>query len=186
MPVIEDYISSLQLSLKKLEVGKVEELARIMAGAVRRNKAVYAFGNGDSASNSLHFAMDFSKGASTAGRRLKAFSLAGNVPLMTAWGNDTKYDNIFKAQLEGVLEEGDVVVAISGSGNSPNILNAAEYAKKNKAYTVGLTGFDGGRLKGMCDLCIVAPSDNMERVEDVHFALIHMAKMRFLEELRKG
>ena len=106
-------------------------------------------------------------------RRFRVLALTDNVPLMTAWANDAHYDDIFAEQLRPFLREGDVVFAISGSGNSPNVLKGLQLARDTSAHTIGLTGFEGGKMKKLCDICVVVPSDNMQVIEDVHLSVSH-------------
>ena len=105
---------------------------------------------------------------------MKAFALTDNVPLLSAWANDTAYENIFAEQLENLVETGDIAIGISGSGNSQNVLNGVKVAKAKGASTIGIIGFDGGKLKRLVDLAIVVPNDNMEQVEDIHLLLAHI------------
>jgi D-sedoheptulose 7-phosphate isomerase len=100
-------------------------------------------------------------------------ALTDNVPLMTAWANDSHYDAVFAEQLRNLVQAGDLVVAISASGNSPNVLRGLEVARAAGAKTVGLTGYEGGLLRDRCDLCLVVPSDNMQHIEDVHLSAAH-------------
>ncbi len=106
-------------------------------------------------------------------RRFRVLSLTDNIPVMTAWANDARYEDIFAEQLRNFVEKGDIVLAISGSGNSPNILNGLKVARETGAYTIGLTGFQGGKMKDLCDLCLVVPSDNMQFIEDLHVCISH-------------
>lgn len=135
-------------------------------------------GNGGSAATASHFACDLAKGTTmdnpSMRKRFKVTALTDNVPLLTAWANDIDYENMFVEQLKNLLEEGDLVIAISGSGNSKNVLKAVEYANTRAAKTVGLTGFEGGRLKDMVKECLIVPSNSIERIEDVHLILEHL------------
>jgi len=106
-------------------------------------------------------------------RRLKTMALTDNIPLITAWGNDTHYERIFAEQLRNFAVRNDVAFAISGSGNSPNVLLALQAAKEAGAFTVGFAGYQGGKMKTLCDVCAVVPSDNMQMIEDMHHAMLH-------------
>jgi D-sedoheptulose 7-phosphate isomerase len=131
-------------------------------------------GNGGSAANAEHFVNDLGKGGRRGfPRRFKVLSLASNVPLLTAWANDTDYEHVFAEQLRNFVGPADVVMAISGSGNSRNVLNAIALARARGAVTVGLTGFDGGKLKALCDHCVVVPSDDMQHIEELHLVVLH-------------
>jgi len=142
--------------------------------AYKNNRTVYLFGNGGSAALASHSACDLGKGTSVTGsRRFRVLSLTDNMALMTAWANDACYEDIFAEQLRHFVEKGDVVIAISGSGNSPNVLKGLSVAREAGAYTIGLTGYQGGKMKALCDLCLVVPSDNMQFIEDLHLCISH-------------
>ncbi|MER3404974.1 MAG: phosphoheptose isomerase, partial [Chloroflexota bacterium] len=117
--------------------------------------------------------------------RVRALALTDNVPLLTAWANDSAYSDVFAEQLENLVEPGDVVVAISGSGNSPNVLKAVELARARGAATIGWTGFQGGRLKDLVDVVIIVPSDSMAQIEDVHLTLNHALAEALREAIRR-
>jgi D-sedoheptulose 7-phosphate isomerase len=106
-------------------------------------------------------------------KRFRVLALTDNVPLLTAWANDTRYEDVFAEQLRSFLHKDDVAFAISGSGNSQNILNALEVAREVGALTIGLTGFQGGKIKPLCDFCMVIPSENMQVIEDIHLSVTH-------------
>jgi D-sedoheptulose 7-phosphate isomerase len=101
------------------------------------------------------------------------FALTDNVPLMTAWANDASYEDVFAEQLATLVDKDDIALAISGSGNSPNVLKALHVAREAGAFTIGLTGFQGGKMKALCDLCVIVPSDNMQVIEDLHVSVSH-------------
>jgi D-sedoheptulose 7-phosphate isomerase len=135
-------------------------------------------GNGGSASTASHMASDLNKGANrTDAPRFSAIALTDNIPLMMAWANDSSYDDVFIEQLRNHLEKGDVVIGISGSGNSLNVLKAIGYANSSGATTIGLAGFDGGELAKMAKISYTVPSHCMQQVEDVHLILEHMLSM---------
>jgi D-sedoheptulose 7-phosphate isomerase len=153
----------------------MHRIVPLLVRARREGRTVFFFGNGGSASTAAHFVVDISKVAARGpGRRIKCVGLADNIPTMTAWGNDSDYSVIFSEQLKILAEKGDVVVAISGSGNSPNVLKAVEAAKEIGASTIGLTGIGGGKLKTMVDVPVVVPSNSMQHTEDVHVSLLHL------------
>ncbi|HNT60612.1 MAG TPA: SIS domain-containing protein [Candidatus Bilamarchaeaceae archaeon] len=185
--VMKDYVSSLRASVDALRLEELEAAAEVLNHAREHGKRVYIFGNGDSATNSLHYAMDLSKGITVDGeRRFRSISLNENVPLLTALGNDYGYEQVFKSQLEGLLEVGDVVIGISGSGNSPNVLKGIEYANSLGAVTIGITAMGGGKLKGIAKHSIVVDTDSMEIAEDVHFIIGHMLKMHLISRMKGG
>jgi len=107
-------------------------------------------------------------------KRLKALSVADSMPMVTAWANDSEYEQVFAGQIENFIQAEDVAFGISGSGNSPNVLRALELARRKGATTVGLVGFGGGKMKALLDCAIVVPSHNMQKVEDAHLVLAHM------------
>lgn len=172
---IKKYISEVSATLQRLPVDNIAQVVELLEEARLKAKRVFIFGNGGSAATASHFAADLSKGAISEGKaRIKAFALTDNVPLLTAWANDIAYESIFAEQLENFIEPGDVAIGISGSGNSPNVLNGIKVAKANGATTIGFIGFNGGRLKELVDIHIIVPSHNMEQVEDIHLLLEHV------------
>jgi D-sedoheptulose 7-phosphate isomerase len=155
----------------------VDRIAAELLAAYRDGRTVFIFGNGGSAATASHFACDLSKGATTripaAAKKFRVIALTENTSLITAWANDSNYEDIFAEQLRNLLAPDDVVLAISGSGNSPNVLKALELALCAGAHTIGLTGFRGGKMKPLCRTCLVVPCENMEVIEDVHLAACH-------------
>jgi D-sedoheptulose 7-phosphate isomerase len=170
----EAYFRSVGSILRALPFTLIDHVTEALWRAYLENRAVYVFGNGGSAALASHCACDLGKGTAVNGnRRFRVVALTDNVPLMTAWANDSCYDDIFSEQLTSVIQQGDVALAISGSGNSPNVLKALHLAREMGALTIGLTGFQGGRMLPLCDLCVVVPSDNMQVIEDLHVAVSH-------------
>jgi D-sedoheptulose 7-phosphate isomerase len=170
----QGYFGHLNQILQLLPYETVDQIVRQLLRAYEANRMIFTFGNGGSASLASHMACDLGKGTSVAGlRRLRVMSLTDNIALMTAWANDAKYDDIFAEQLRNWVEPDDVVLAISGSGNSPNVLNGLRTAREAGCYIIGLTGFQGGKMKDLCDLCLVVPSDNMQFIEDLHVCVSH-------------
>ncbi|OGR48285.1 MAG: hypothetical protein A2X37_05500 [Elusimicrobia bacterium GWA2_66_18] len=146
-----------------------------MEEAQRTGRFVWVCGNGGSAATSAHVGCDFGKTAAKAGAKpLKAVSLSDNTAFMTAVGNDLSFEETFSRQLENVVAAGDVVVLITGSGNSPNLLKAAKLSRGRGAKVIGLLGFDGGRLKAMCDESLLIPSDQYGVIEDMHMSVAHI------------
>lgn len=149
-------------------------MSRVLVRAYERRKTVFLFGNGGSAALASHFACDLSKGTVNGSSvRYRALALTDNVPVMTAWANDASYEDIFAEQLATFASPGDVAFAISGSGNSPNVIKALNMAKQSGMVTAGITGFSGGRMAGLCTACIVVPCDNMQIIEDLHVCIAH-------------
>jgi len=151
-------------------------IADVIYEAYTRNRHVFAFGNGGSSACASHFIEDVAKGIDygPGQPRYRALALTDSVALITAWANDTAYENVFVEQLRNFVEAGDVAIGISASGNSPNVLRAVELAKEVGASTVGLTGYDGGKLAKMADRAIIVRSDNMQKIEDVHLVICHL------------
>ncbi len=180
---VENYIAQNLTLLKSLDA---REIARIIAEfekARDARKRIYAIGNGGSASTASHFVNDMGKGASI-GRetRFKTIPLTDNVEWMTALSNDLCYEDVYVEQLKNFAEPGDVLLAISGSGNSENVLRAVRYANEVGCITIGFTGFEGGKLRELVQHCVVIPSDHMGRIEDMHLILQHMICYYFMEQ----
>ena len=162
--------------LDGLPHAEVEHVVDILHRTYQRGRKVFIFGNGGSAALASHFACDLGKGTSIPGKTSKRFqvlALTDNMPLLTAWANDTSYEQVFAEQIRNFAQPDDVAFAISGSGNSPNVLRGLEVAREVGAFNIGLTGFKGGEMKLLCDLCIVIPSDNMQLIEDLHVSVSH-------------
>lgn len=170
------YLGYLTDLLARLDVDAIAAFIDLLLQARDREARIFFIGNGGSAATASHFANDLAIGTRSAGKPFRAISLTDNVPVMTAIGNDFGYAEIFRRQLEIQMQPGDVVVAISASGNSPNLLEAVEYATGHGADTVALTGFDGGRLKQIARLNIHVPTTKGEYgpSEDVHMVLDHL------------
>ncbi len=173
--------------LANLPYSRIEGVARELVRAYREGRGVYLFGNGGSAALASHFACDLGKGTikdRIAGKRFRVVSLTDNIPLLTAWANDSCYEDVFSEQLQNLLTTGDIAFAISGSGNSGNVLRALRAAKAAGGITMGLTGYSGGKMKALCDHCIVIPSDNMQVIEDFHLSVSHALFTRVCQHMR--
>ncbi|MDQ7844118.1 MAG: SIS domain-containing protein [Armatimonadota bacterium] len=168
------YIASLQSQLAALAQADLLRVEALLLRARAEGRTIFILGNGGSAATASHMANDLNKGATVGDRpRFRALALTDNVPLITAWANDTHYGNVFVEQLANFFQPGDVVVAISGSGNSPNVLAAVEWAARRGAVTIGFTGGDGGQLRRLVACPVVVPSHKMEQIEDMHLILSH-------------
>jgi D-sedoheptulose 7-phosphate isomerase len=179
------YIERLKSLLDSLELESIAEVVELLRDLRERRKSVYIIGNGGSAATATHMALDLSFCTRMCeGPRLRAISLATNISYITAAANDLNYEVIFEEQLKDLLQNGDAVIAISASGNSPNILRAVKFAKAMGATTVGITGFTGGRLKEMCDLTLHVESEEGDYgpVEDIHMILDHLITAYFIEQ----
>jgi D-sedoheptulose 7-phosphate isomerase len=175
------YLDEVAKTLEHMEKDlpfRAEEIVSALVIARDSGKRVYICGNGGSASTASHMASDLNKGSNRKdARRFKAVALTDNIPAMLAWANDSSYDDIFVEQLRNHLEKGDVVIGISGSGNSSNVLKALHYANDEGALTIGLTGFDGGKMAQLAKICYVVPSHTMQQVEDIHLLIEHMLSL---------
>jgi D-sedoheptulose 7-phosphate isomerase len=153
----------------------VQRIVPILLRAREEHRTVFFFGNGGSASTASHFVTDISKVATRGeARPIRCVGLSDNIPSLTAWANDTDYSRIFSEQLKTLAGPGDVAVAISGSGNSPNVLEAVRAAHALNMTTIGLTGIGGGQLKELVDVALVVPSNSMQHTEDVHVIVLHL------------
>lgn len=172
----QEYFEMYKDVVTLLPYSVVDEIVEELLHRYEHGKAVFLFGNGGSAALASHIACDLGKGTLVNGNsqtRFRAVALTDNIPLMTAWANDSSYERIFAEQLSNLISPGDVAFAISGSGNSPNVLSALQVARAAGAVTVGLTGFQGGKMKPLCDYCVVVPSNNMQIIEDFHLSVAH-------------
>jgi D-sedoheptulose 7-phosphate isomerase len=161
-------------ALTQIPIGAVERVVDAILAAQRRRRHVYILGNGGSASTASHFAADLSKATIVDGQhRLRVLSLADNAALITAWANDTSYEGVFAEQLDNLLDPEDLVVAISVSGSSPNVVQAVHTARAHGAVTVGLLGTNGGSLLDLVDIAIHVESHDYGVVEDCHLVLEH-------------
>jgi len=171
---INGYFDCLSNTITNLPFDSIDVVAEILVRAYVDSRMIYLFGNGGSAALASHFACDLGKGTvNGTGKRFRVLALTDNVPMITAWANDANYEDIFSEQLANFAKPHDVAFAISGSGNSPNVLRGLRTAKELGATTVGLTGFSGGKLKDFCDVCVIIPSDNMQVIEDLHLCVAH-------------
>jgi len=160
---------------ESLDLPTVERLARLLLEARRRGRHVFVMGNGGSAATAASIAVDFSKTAAPpGGRGFKCISLAESSAFITAMSNDHTFDDIFVRQLDNLLQPGDAALFISGSGNSPNLVKAARFARQRGAKTAALLGFDGGKLMGLVDAPVLIPSDDYGVIEDLHLAVSHI------------
>ena len=171
----KQYFDELQGVVADLSHDSIDQIADTLLMAYESEKSLYLFGNGGSASLASHFACDLGKGTAycNGGKRFRVLSLTENLSTLTAWANDSGFEDIYSEQLRNFVQPHDVAFAISASGNSRNVLNALRIGREAGARTVGLSGFDGGKMKSMCDMCIVVPSNNMQIIEDLHLAMAH-------------
>ena len=169
------YLDTLSAVLDKLSVDEIDNAARLLWDNYLSGRRVVFCGNGGSAATASHLPADFQKNMHLlGGRPWECLSLVDSIPLLTAWSNDTDYANVFAGQARTWLRPGDLLVAISGSGNSPNVLAAVEAAHEAGAVTLGWSGFGGGKLARLARHNIVVHSDNMQMVEDAHMIVGHL------------
>jgi D-sedoheptulose 7-phosphate isomerase len=173
--LLETYFQQLAGIIPMLPYPAMDGIARAILQAFEEQKTVFVFGNGGSAASASHMMCDMNKGTVQAvvGKRLKVMALTDNVPLLTAWANDSSYERVFSEQLKNFVSSRDVVLAISASGDSSNVVMALQTARERGAVNVGLAGYEGGAMKPLCDICAVVPSDNMQMIEDMHHAMLH-------------
>ncbi len=169
------YFTELEEMLQSISQTHLHHVLSLLEDAYRNGRRIFIMGNGGSAATASHFALDLAKNTIMPGApRVKAISLTDHVPLITAWSNDTAYEHVFKEQLANMIEPGDVVIGISASGNSLNVINALRLAKQTRAVTVGLLGASGGLIKNIVDAHVLAPGQNIEQEEDAHLILAHI------------
>jgi len=177
----KEYIEKVIDTLGKIDTEAISGVADVLIETLYSNGTIYIFGNGGSAATASHIQNDFNMGMSEySNKKFKFVCLSDNVATITAIANDFSYDEIFVRQLKDRLSENDVVIAISGSGNSKNIIKAVEYAKTKDNTVIGITGFDGGRLEQLSDYNLHADIDDMQVSEDIHLLFSHLI-MRVLK-----
>ena len=172
---VQAYFQTLSRTIPQLPFASIQQIISVIMQAFEDDHTIFVFGNGGSAATASHIVCDLSKGTigGSDAPRLKVMAFTDNVPLLTAWANDAGYDQIFSQQVRNFVRPGDVVLAISGSGNSPSVIQALKTARDLGATTLGMAGFQGGEMKAFCDICAVVPSDNIQVVEDLHHAIAH-------------
>ena len=182
MNFAEQYKTALLDAIQKIDVNLVEQAIQWFDQARTDSRHIFVCGNGGSASTASHFACDIVKGASfNRPARFRIMALTDSLPTMTAYANDVGYDCVFAEQLKNFAQPGDIVMAISGSGNSPNVLRAVEYANAAGCKTIALTGRDGGKLGPLAQLNIQVPVPHMGHIEDAHMIICHMIAYRFMD-----
>lgn len=175
MKIIQNYISTLQQTLDKLPQHLVVKVIEALERARLQGRQVFIMGNGGSASTASHFVCDLAKNTRREGSsHYRVIGLTDNMAIFSAYANDDGYESVFAKQLENLILPDDIVIGISASGNSQNVLNAIQLAKERGAMTIAFTGFDGGRIGKLVDINIHVMSDIIEHVEDIHLMLEHM------------
>jgi D-sedoheptulose 7-phosphate isomerase len=179
---IEKYLSDQKAVIDSIPVHDVEKLIEKFSEALKEDRQIFVFGNGGSGTNASHFVTDLGKSSSDKTyRRFRCLSLNENVSWITAIGNDYKYEDIFKRQLENYAKEGDVVMVLSVSGSSPNLVTAVEWCRKNNVYTIALVGASKGELATLADQVVVINSAHYGRVEDAEMNICHIICYAFIE-----
>ena len=174
MNSLKEYFDIEQTLLKTAAFDRVDAVTALLERARSEGRRIFVFGNGGSGSTASHFACDLGKGTVKPERpRFKVLCLNDNMPTLTAYANDFGFDTVFAEPLISLAERGDIAIAFSGSGNSPNILRAMEAASKHGVVTVGFSGFQGGKLKDCVELHVNVPSEVMPQIEDVHLIMTH-------------
>lgn len=183
---VEGYFQAVSQIIPQLPYQAIEQIIAAIVRAAADGRNIFVFGNGGGAATASHIACDLNKGTigGENAPRLKVMAFTDNVPMLTAWANDVGYEHVFSEQLKNFVQSGDVVIAISASGNSTNVIYALKAAREAGALTVGMCGYDGGKMKPLCDICAVVPADHMQIVEDLQHAMAHSIFLAVREKLR--
>jgi D-sedoheptulose 7-phosphate isomerase len=185
MDEIRFYLRDVGRLLDALPVEQFRVLVDRLLAAYDEGRGLFLLGNGGSAATCSHMANDLQKCIYLAGgKSFRCMAVTDSVPLITAWANDVSFEHVFAEQLRPWVQPGDLVLCVSGSGNSPNVLQAARLAKELGAYTVGLVGFEGGKLAPIVDEAIIVPCDNMQRIEDAHMIALHILFWRMEQAIK--
>lgn len=181
---INTYISLEIDTLKALDVNAINDAMNLIMEAHEANKTIYIFGNGGSSATASHYQNDFNKGISEyTDKKFNFHCLNDNMATVMAIANDIGFEEVFRFQLKGHIKPGDLVMAISGSGNSKNVINAVKYAREQGNKIIGMTGFNGGKLKQLSDVPLHVPINSMQITEDVHMIFDHMIMSIFYKTL---
>jgi D-sedoheptulose 7-phosphate isomerase len=187
MELIERYLDEMEAAVRRLSRGDIREVVEVLFACWVRRGTAYVIGNGGSASTASHMMNDLHKCTIVEGKpRFRAIALTDNVPLITAVSNDVEYAEIFVEPLRAHLDPGDVVIGISGSGNSPNVLRAIAYAKENGCVTIGLCGSPGGKLAQLADVRVVFPAALIGQQEDGHLMINHVVALALRERIAES
>lgn len=190
MNFAKQYFERLQEGFQKIPIQEFEKITKVLIDAYENNRQVFILGNGGSAAIASHMACDLGKGTLTnvydpKEKRFRVISLTDNMPLFSALANDIGYDHVFEQQLQNLIQAGDVVIGISCSGNSPNVLNALKLAKQKAAIAIGFVGFDGGKMKAFCDHVLHFEEKHYQRCEDVFSIFQHIITSYIAEKKRQ-
>lgn len=181
---INAYLEHEVKTIQALDVDAINSALNLLCETYERGGTIYVFGNGGSSSTASHYQNDFNKGVSEhTQKKFNFLCLNDNVATVMAVANDIGFEEVFRFQLDGHLKSGDIVVAISGSGNSKNVINAVEYAKEHGNAVIGLTGFSGGKLRELADISLHAPINSMQITEDIHMIFDHLMMSVFYKTM---
>lgn len=186
---IDKYLNDIKNTIDSVDRKEIENFINLMEHTRKQGKNIYIMGNGGSAGTASHFCCDFNKGVSygkSLDKRYKCICLNDNVATMMAYANDVSYDDVFVEQLKNFLTEGDLVIGISGSGNSENVIRAINYANSMDAETISLTGFSGGILKNISKHSLHIPVNNMQIAEDLHLMMFHLSVSVLFQILKES
>lgn len=182
---IKEYIELERRVLQDLDVNNINAAMNLIMDTYEAEKKIYIFGNGGSAATASHYQNDFNKGVSEyVNKKFHFQCLNDNVATIMAIANDIRFEEVFRHQLEGNLDSGDLVIALSGSGNSENVICAVKYAKEQGNKVIGLTGYDGGMLRRLADISLHVPIKNMQVTEDIHMVFDHLMMSIFCRHLK--
>ncbi len=184
MNLMEKYFTKLKGAVDNLDKESIKAFIDVLSYAYKNDKNIFVMGNGGSALTASHFVCDIAKGVlGKKEKRFKVICLNDNIASIMAYANDMSYEDVFVEQLKNLLQKGDVVIGLSGSGNSKNVVKAVEYANSKEAVTVGLTGYDGGILRKLCMHSVNSNIDDMQISEDIHLMVMHLS-MQILNATR--
>ena len=185
---LKSYATVMADVMGRIPQPSVDESTRVLLDAYERDATIFVIGNGGSATTATHFALDISKNPvpDARARRVRCIALTDNIAALTAWANDTSYDRIFEEQLASLWRAGDVLLVITGSGNSPNVVRAIEWANAHAGATVGLLGRGGGRCASLCHIAIDVPDMDYGLIENIHLAVCHYWVDAFRERLKSA
>lgn len=176
--LLEQYIKDFKNTIDKLDLDSINYLVKQIVVTANSNGRIYICGNGGSASTASHFAVDIMKGVISSSKNFfDVTCLNDNIPILTAYSNDISYEEVFSSQLNNRINQNDLLIVISGSGNSTNIINAVNTAISNKSSIYGLLGFNGGHVGLLIQNKVVVPSTSMQIIEDIHLMIVHMILM---------
>lgn len=181
---ISSYIAQEINTLRNLDIDSINQALNLLLETFENGNTVFVFGNGGSSATASHFQNDFNKGISEhTEKKFNLLCLNDNIATLMAIANDIGFEEVFRFQLQGHIKSGDIVLAISGSGNSQNVINAVEYAKQQGCRVIGLTGFNGGRLRELSDVSLHVPVNSMQITEDIHMIYDHLMMSVFYKDL---